>query len=171
MRTLWLLCLSGAPVWEQSLVWSWGTLRWPLRVCAGYSEFRSYKELVNAVPHTVPHPTTQEVTVQARAGKSSPPVWQGQAVSPLARVMVLSVSVRAQHPGHGCQVSQSCCNTVCVLPGEKPPLLVLHPKEPCRDRAASGARRALQERCSPGHCGGQTNSAVGGTDPKGAHRT
>lgn len=137
-------------MWEQTLVWSWGTLVWPLRsVCwAPRVQVRvlpPYKELVNAVPQTVPHTTAQEVTIQARAGKCSPPpVWQGRAVLPSPRGDGSQcISPAQQVPSAqatAVRVSQSCCKTVHVLPGEKPPLPVLRPKEPCRDRAASGAR-------------------------------
>lgn len=48
---------------------------------------------------------------------------------------------------------------------------ILHPQEPCRDQAAPEARIQLQERRSHEHSGGQEDSAVSGTDPKGAHRT
>lgn len=96
-------------MWEQTLVWSWGTLVWPLRsVCwAPRVQVRvlpPYKELVNAVPQTVPHTTAQEVTIQARAGKCSPPLFgRDELCSPLPGVMVLSASVGAQRTGHGCQ--------------------------------------------------------------------
>lgn len=78
--------------------------------------------------------------------------------------MVLSVTQCPEHSG------LSGCHCPCAAWGEassaRPAFM-----EPCRDQAASGARTALQERCSRGHGGGQKDSAVGGTDPKGAHRT
>lgn len=106
-------------------------------MCAGYSEFRSqcfhltksWWMLFLTQCHTPQHR-------RSPPGKSPlAPVWQGQAVvpSPQGDGPVCQSVPGTQH-------EWSCCKTVHVLPGEKLPLLILHPKEPCRDPAASGAR-------------------------------
>lgn len=136
-----------------------GTLLWPLRSCAGSSECssehshltKSWWMLFLTQCHTPQH--ARSLPKHDQVSLLLPLSGRDELWPPVPEVMVQCVS-------H----SWSCCKTVHVLPGEKLPLLILHPKEPCRDPA-------LQERPSSEQGGGQKDSAVGGTDPKGAHRT
>lgn len=78
--------------------------------------------LQRAVPHAVPQPTAQEVTVQAPPGKFLLPLpGRDKLWSPLPEVMALSESV----PG---PQSQSCSRTIHVLPGQELPFA--HPASP-----------------------------------------
>lgn len=130
-------------------MWSWGTLvAFEERVLGTQSSGPSAPTLQRAgecCSHTVPHPSAQDVTVQAQVSFLLP-LFGREQLCPLSQG---DGSQCHSVPG-ALRVSQSCCKTVPVLPGEKPPLPVLHlwspagtkqllgPGQLCRRDAAVG---------------------------------